>query len=103
MCKNRGGSNPPQRTSFKVAFVYRDMKTFEIKYRGPGNSWDVTVKRSTLIGKRNQLADVSHRTAWTFIKTHTKKYGYFAKSLFRKKQYFCLALREGDLADYLGD
>jgi hypothetical protein len=40
-------------------------------YRGPGNSWDVTVPKSIITDKRTTIADVPFRTASTFIKTHT--------------------------------
>ena len=42
-----------------------------IIYVGPGNNWKVAIKKSKVTGKKTQLADVSLRTACTFIKTHT--------------------------------
>lgn len=43
----------------------------KIVYNGKGNSWNVTVKKSTITKKRTQIADVKFRTAITFIKTHS--------------------------------
>lgn len=43
----------------------------KITYAGPGNSWNVTISKSTVTGKRDQIADVGFRTACTFVKTHT--------------------------------
>jgi len=41
-----------------------------IKYRGPGNSWDVKVRKSAVTGGKAEISDVKFRTACTFIKTH---------------------------------
>ena len=44
-----------------------------IKYRGPGNSWDVKVRKSTVTGGKAEISDVKFRTACTFIKTHKEE------------------------------
>ena len=41
-----------------------------ITYVGPGNLWDVKVKKSIITGKKTTIAGVMFRTACTFIKTH---------------------------------
>ena len=42
----------------------------KIKYNGPGNSWNVAIKKSVVTSKATQIADVPFRTAATFAKTH---------------------------------
>ena len=42
-----------------------------ITYVGPGNNWKVEVAKSEVTGKKVTIADVSFRTACTFVKTHT--------------------------------
>ena len=44
-----------------------------IKYRGPGNSWDVKVRKSAVTGGKAEISDVKFRTACTFIKTHKEE------------------------------
>lgn len=44
-----------------------------IKYNGPGNSWNVKIKKSAVTGKATSISDVKFRTAVTFLKTHSQK------------------------------
>ena len=37
------------------------------------NSWNVSISKSTVTGKRDQIGDVPFRTACTFVKTHTSQ------------------------------
>lgn len=46
----------------------------KIKYKGPGNLWNVFVKKSALTGKSTSISGVKFRTACVFVKTHTIEY-----------------------------